>query len=509
MTTPIKPGTRYEIPAPAQDDAELKQLDDLINFLGDVKDSARLRAKEENGVKFLHTRTGTPLGRFWKWLTVGWPGAMEQRKEFRASIKDVLKNIQSSGISEIDVIKLRISQQTLRVRMFTEFDVHQLRNDLKVLRALVKSREKESTNPAPPSDSSMDKKPPVMIVMAKQGVSDSESESLSQDEPVFVSVTELTEKSVPVGGEVDTEGKESPLEDLPLPSSESSSAVSNASIEMPAFHEYSGDELPNEPNMVTQKLAVSPEAKAIESTWPESKKFPAQQLKTQPVPRQLNAKPFPKTTPLFDLEQNSPSEKGETPVTSAAAAPERKIAEGKLEIFHKANSGSRYAIIRLLDADAYVFPSGGNVKDPNERLLSEPLATTAIGVKVFRGTLADDASSRSWGMLVMEGPESDVSAEQKANALYAQYISTLEEAIAMRIAENKSVQTIAIRPWKDRLLSDMDALTLIRSVNRFREQHPGINILIVPSAVGEDRKLQAAVAKVGKDSAPPFASASS
>lgn len=511
MTTPIKPGTRYEMPAPAKDGAELKQLDDLINFLGDVKDTARLRAKEESGVKFLHTRTGTPLGRFWKWMMVGWREAMDQRRLFRESIKDVLENIQSSDASDISLIRHKIENQTLRVRMFKEFDIHQLRNDLKVLRALVKSRENESANPAASSSSSTDKKPPVMIVMAKQKPSVSEEESSDEGAPIprplqnplFTLPLDLKKETSPV--EAEQEAIPVPLDQVadlePEPS------VSLASLETAVILNEHADEKaesPNESGVTVPKPVVPSDATRL-----TSKKLPAPQLNSQPQPRRLKPNSFPKIGSTSVLEQNSSSEKSDTSVTSVAAAPEKKITEGKLEIFTKANSGSRFAMIGLLEADAYVFPSGGNAKDPNEKLRVESIATTASGVKAFRGTLADDVSTRSWGMLVMDSPIDTLSAEQKANALYAQYVRTLEEAVGMRIAENKSIQTIAIRPWKDRLLSDLNAQTLIRSVNRFREQHPETNILIVPSAVGEDRKLQTAIEKIGKDSAAPFASASS
>lgn len=533
MTAPIIPGKRYEISPPGANTDELNSLGGLINFLNDVGDNARLRAKDENGIRFLHTRTGTPLGRFWKWLTVAWPEAKAQRILFKNSVRELLENIQKKHANDADIgsLKDKILNETLEVRNFSEFDLTRLKGDLHELhKALEKKRNHAPVSAATSADKGTDK-PPPMILIAKQKPSGSEDESLSEQAsaqvdadsgPASLSSVGKTGRTARV---VDTQasgthvlktmGKERPSPDAEsdeesaeTPSSSANSvAVSLASVEMAILHDhgFKGLESPAEPSLAAPKLAVPPDAGVIESTWPESSKTAYQAPPPQPQPRRLQAGSSAETGAVSGLGEHSSVAKSTLPLTPARP-PESNITEGKLEIFQKANSGSRFAMIGLLEADAYLFPSGGNAGNPNEKLLLDSVQTAASGVQVFRGQLEGNDSSRRWGMLVMEGPASSSSLadEQKWNALYTQYLQALEEAVALRIDESKSVRTIAIRPWKENLLSDRAAQILVRAVHRFREQHPGITVRIVPSATGEERKLQAALQAVGKDSGPPL-----
>lgn len=406
---------------------ELQKLDDLIKFLDTVGPNARLRAKEENGMKFLHTRTGSHLGRFLKWTTIAWPEARRQRELAKAFVGETLRDIGAADKYGHSVAKLiksykeEILNTTLKVRAFKEFDIADLKNKLTELKKLASTA------------------------------------SIAQ--PARTADTVTAQNSSPDDEEAST------------------SPVSTVSMEMPVLHEYENLELPVNPMLAVQKLGVPADQKLAESIRPPASQYG--DIKPPLQPQRLR------------------------PVSEAPA--------GKLEIFGKAHSGSRYALISLLNADAYVLPSDKGSQNPNQKLLVEAAQTTASSVTAFHGKLADDASSRGWGLLVMDAPASTLSLteEEKADALYAQYLKTLEEAVAMRIGADQPVRNIAIRPWKDRLLSDVAAQTLIRAVNRFREKHPETHILIVPSAMGEERKLQAALEQVGKDSASPFASVSS
>lgn len=531
MTAPIIPGKRYEISPPDANADELNSLGGLINFLNAVGDHARLRAKDENGIRFLHTRTGTPLGRFWKWLTVAWPEAKAQRILFKNSVRELLENIQKKHANDVDIssLKDRILNETLEVRNFSEFDLTRLKGDLHELhKALEKKRTHSAVSAATSAEKGRDK-PPAMILIAKQKPSGSEDDSFSEQAsgqveadsgPASLSSVGKTGRTAKV---IDTQargthvlktmGKEGPSPDsesdeesAETPSSSARSvAVSVASVEMPILQEFEGIALPAEPRLAAPKLAVPPDAGTIESTWPESSKTAYQAPPPQPQPRRLQAGSSAETGAVSGLGEHSSVAKSILPLMPAQP-PESTITEGKLEIFQKANSGSRFAMIGLLEADAYLFPSGGNAGNPNEKLLLDSVQTAARGVQVFRGQLEGNDSSRRWGMLVMEGPASSSSLadEQKWNALYTQYLKALEEAVALRIDESTSVRTIAIRPWKEHLLSDQAAQILIRAVHRFREQHPGITVRIVPSATGEERKLQTALQAVGKDSGPPM-----
>lgn len=505
MTAPIIPGKRYEMSPPDANANELNSLGELINFLNDVGDHARLRAKDENGLRFLHTRTGTPLGRFWKWLTVAWPEAKAQRLLFKKSVSELLENIQKKNANDVEIgsIKDRILNETLAVKSFSEFDLTRLKGDLHELyKALEKKRADSAVSPAIAPEKGRDK-PSAMILIAKQKPSGSEDESLSEQASGKVEADSGSASLSSVGKTggsatlIDTRATGTHVLKTMAkegPSSESESDEDTEDIPLPA-----------EPGLAAPKLAVLPDASAIELTWPESNKTAYHAPPPQRQPQRLKPGPSPEAGPSSGLGERSSVGKSALPPTPVAP-PESKLAEGKLEIFQKANSGSRFAMIGLLEADVYLFPSGGNASNPNEKLLLDSVQTAASGVQVFRGQLEGNDSSRRWGMLVMEGPASNASlaAEQKWNALYTQYLGALDEAVALRIDESQSVRTIAIRPWKEHLLSEQAARILIRAVNRFREQHPGITVRIVPSATGEERKLQAALQAVGKDSGPPM-----
>lgn len=121
------------------------EFDQLVKFLDRVKDTARLRAKTEGGVTFLHTRTGTFFGKFIKKMTVAWPAAKQQRILARECIKSVLDKLDGSN-TQINNLKKTILEDSLAVKDDAEFNLAELRNQLKILRALLKSPTKEKSD---------------------------------------------------------------------------------------------------------------------------------------------------------------------------------------------------------------------------------------------------------------------------------------------------------------------------------------------------------------------------
>lgn len=488
---------------------DLEKLDDLIKFLDTVGPNARLRAKEENGVKFLHTRTGTPIGRFLKWMTIAWPEARRQRERVREFVDNTLKDIGGSdkyGNVANKIIKNYkddILNTTLKVRSFEEFDIAALKSKLTELKNLADAAKASGVafETAIPGarDASPVEKPtpassPLLYHSAKQGPACEDSESASEHEPVFFRLD--TEAPIPTDTAL-------PQDSLTRASDNSITPVSIASIEMPV-HEYADSEAPGTPMLAAQKMGVPVDGKLSESIRASAEPYVSLKPQKPPQsPRNLNPKAFAATRSDPAAVKTTAS----TPL-KPEVTPE-KTPEGKLEIESKSLAGSRFKLISLLEADAYLFPSEGNAKNPNEKLLAGPVPTSSAGLTAFLGSLADNASGRRWGMVVMDSPQASTT-EAESNALYSQYLSAFDAALAMRIAEGKSVQSIAIRPSrKSPVLAEWEAQTLFRAINRIRESHPGINIRIVPSMLNESAKLEKAMNDVGKDSAPPFAASTS
>ncbi len=464
MTTPIKPGTRHEMSPPAKGDAELKQLDDLINFLGGVKDSARLRAKEENGVKFLHTRTGTPLGRFWKWLTVGWPGAMEQRKQFRASIKDVLKNIQSNGASDIDLIKDRIAKQTLRVRMFKEFDIHQLRDDLKELRSLAHSREKKSANQASPSSSSTDKKPPV----DSEEISSSEDYGFLrlQENEDSLSTTDLVHAKPAKPQKPPKEWKPSNREALFKELDEFSSLMDK----------------PIQLDAKTEKLSPSkvdvPPPKSAEEWRPADPETFFKLKEIDEISEQLDA-------PIRLDEKELPSKSTETSVpVMVSASDAADFGCTKLTEFLAASKFKPGAY----EADAYILPSGDEeLRFEYGKISFEegPIVRTDDGITrtSARHSLVRDGMQRNFMQLQLPALRSAEDShlatwdKQRQDAYY-QHLEKLYSS-ALSQAFDNGARTFVIKPFSVGLLTEPEIRAFVNGILEFRRSHPETRIQAV------------------------------
>ncbi len=128
---------RHEIDVATLNEQTIDQLSNLIEFLGRVKPDARLRAKTEGGVSFLHTRTGTFFGQWIKRLTVAWPAAQQQRQLAKNLVQGVLDKLNGDN-PDIQQLKGDILNKTLQLKADKEFDIVQLSNQLKLLRVLLK-----------------------------------------------------------------------------------------------------------------------------------------------------------------------------------------------------------------------------------------------------------------------------------------------------------------------------------------------------------------------------------
>lgn len=136
---------RHEIANNQSGAGAFDEFDQLVRFLDRVKDTARLRAKTEGGVTFLHTRTGTFFGKFIKKMTVAWPAAKQQRILARECIKRVLDKLDGSN-TQINNLKKTILDDSLAVKDDAEFNLVELRNQLKTLRELLKSPTQEKSD---------------------------------------------------------------------------------------------------------------------------------------------------------------------------------------------------------------------------------------------------------------------------------------------------------------------------------------------------------------------------
>lgn len=136
-------GTYHEISKPQTTEDALKKLEKLNGFLATVKDDARVRAKEENGVTFLHTRTGTVFGRFIKWLTAGWPEAVEQRIKARKLIVDILLKIPTNSPKSSE-IKNKILDEALEMDLSDDFDTKSLKEKINDFWIVVRSEKNQN-----------------------------------------------------------------------------------------------------------------------------------------------------------------------------------------------------------------------------------------------------------------------------------------------------------------------------------------------------------------------------
>ncbi len=171
MKQDILARTRHVIDITKQEEEEpaSKKLTKLVDFLDKVKDSARLRAKTEGDISFLHTRTGTFFGRWIKRLTVAWPAAQQQRQLARELVKGVLDNLNSSD-AVIQRLKSEILDKTLEFKVDKEFDIAELRNQLKSLRSLLQSKSEEAAAVDRPSGGQQDAHAAIVSVSSQVGM---------------------------------------------------------------------------------------------------------------------------------------------------------------------------------------------------------------------------------------------------------------------------------------------------------------------------------------------------
>lgn len=443
MTTPIKPGTRYAIPAPAKEADELKQLDDLIDFLGKVKDTARLRAKEENGVKFLHTRTGTPLGKFWKWLTVGWPNAVEQRKLFRASVGKILSGIKENKSEKIGSLKEKILNQTLAVKVLKEFNLQELQNDLRVLREVVKAEKKALSVSMPASNQAPQSNSPVLNVIAKQRADaiESGSDSSSPKELVFIRTTESIAKHRDgVATEVDPEA-------TPYP-------VGQASIEEAVVQNYRAD-TPVEP----RQLAPQPQPKRLKPASP-GEQHSSVIAEGKPTPAQIGV-----------VESDSSS------ATGSARNFGCKPIVGSLT----ASVGEPGNYL----ADCYIFPAD-TPNDLTFKLGTLKFSATAKeqqGISLSSEEHIFHNEQRSVTALRLEGVRNKDAGLAKTldQADREKYLGQLRHRYetALQTAFDKGAKTFVIQPLGSMPLIRSEIDVLRNAINEFQKQHPEVKIQVV------------------------------
>lgn len=144
----VRAGIRYEIPAPNPEEGKLAHLDGLIGFLKQVDDTARLRAKQEKNIQFLHARTGTPVGKLWKLLTIWTPEAVSQRVRAKNLIKAAIEGVESTNL-HLRNLEKEIINVTLKISLFREFDTRRLEAQLSALKKLAEKPEQEANSHQP------------------------------------------------------------------------------------------------------------------------------------------------------------------------------------------------------------------------------------------------------------------------------------------------------------------------------------------------------------------------
>ncbi|MCM0045194.1 MAG: hypothetical protein NBV65_11270 [Burkholderiaceae bacterium] len=461
MTAPMIPGKRYEISSPHANADELNSLGGLIHFLNEVGDNARLRAKDEGGIRFLHTRTGTPLGRFWKWLTVAWPEAKAQRVLFKNSVKELLENIEKKHANDVAIgsLKDRILNETLEVRNFSEFDLTRLKGELHELhKALEKKRTDSPVSPASSPEKEKGK-PPAMILIAKQKPSGSEDESLSEQ----------------ASGQVETDSVPASLSSVGKIEHVAMAVDTRASgthvLKTMRKEAPPSDSESDEPSLAAQKRAVLPDDAASEATWPESQKIAYQALPPQPQPRRL------KPGPSAELGAASgPEEKALPSTTRAASAPVTAGESNMPDFGCKKLTELLSASTRkpgVYEADAYILPSGTEaLKFPFGKISFDPdsVQRTDDGTTLAsaRHALLRDDVSRNFMELRLPAlrPAED-------SHLATLYSSALSQAF------DKGARTFVIQPLGVGLIIELEMRSFAISLREFCTSHPEAKVQAV------------------------------
>ncbi len=446
----------HEMDPPHSEKEALDKLAHLNAFLRDVKPSARLRAKDEGGVTFLHTRTGTFLGRFLKWLTVGWPEAMQQRDQARILIKSVLSEIACSSV-EAKELKQKILDETLEVKKFSEFDIFTLRTQLKSLQYLVQKdgEEKPGSSPIPKSGKNQ--------------------KSNSDEEGFHYGVGVATLNSTPANyGSVDnlpiTDSDDEPEgESKPLALSEHKA---EPSVDPMNNAGPTGDV--TEVGLASDRCATEDQAKSSPPVAPDL---------TQALHDQSDATPSVQTPPSTLATTIEDAAISNQPAEADISAVDKKSSFGCYEITRQLSASGTHKI-QTYQADAYILPD--NADDLQFDLGATKYGSREAqkdGLQIVSGVHSYHDETRNFNKLLLarirkaeDGPLKSLSAEAQAQhhqQLHERYTSALKQAV------DKGAKTIVLKPFRVQLLTPPEIATLAKAIKEFQQTYAEVKIQVV------------------------------
>lgn len=467
MTIPReKPGIRYEIPAHNPDEGILTPLGGLIDFLGQVRGTARLRAKEDGHVKFLHTRTGTPFGRLWKWLTIWTPEAVSQRKQARELIEAIIRNIAGRN-RFIRELKEQILTETLAVKRFEEFDIQKLRKELEKLKEL-------TTSPVVPDTTE---------VAAETATTTAPSSpvKLPSSETTAMATDAAQPHAPPIASGPQPPASAPELPRLDVKALDELDALLSVPLELPE----KADKTPAPPALTTeQKQLIEDLEDAID------------QPLLMPTTEAELVLPMPDTAPAEDI----PSSPASTTTPIAAQAPQSYIVEplrqgqrGLLEI-EQAFAISQTGMMNRYEADAYVLPASMRLQfDVGSLALQRH--SDSNGILVEEGTHHTPQRTRQTHALfriTLDPPAPALQGSARDIGLRDFYRQLFQTLSALKDAPGNRVQNMAIAPVKQRILTDTEAQIFINAASDFQQAHPDVRLLVVATGQAEARRLQTA-----------------
>lgn len=459
-------GVRHDMSAPTSEQDAIDKLDELNTFLGTVKASARLRAKDKEGITFLHTRTGTIFGRFFKWLTVGWPKAVQQRNEVKTLINNVLSKVECNNKNGKE-LKQKILDETLEVKKFSEFNIFKLRSELKSLQYLINNERetKEEDDYISPS---------LTTSETDQDKNDFHYEYEDIRKKPFEPKNK-TPDDLEIASDYESENELlSILNSIPIEKDEKSLS-SVPTVTNPLLHktdvEQELDKESDTVNLDTASVEVTkpaaPEASDQLKDGSDSV-LSGQSSSATVLPSMTNATIFSK------------------PVETSTSAVEKTISSfGCHELNNKLDASSTHKI-GTYHADAYILPSGADD-------LEFGLGTSHFesgkevhdGIHYFAGTHSYHDETRNVKKLLItpirnveDGHLSVMTENEQAQyhqKLYNRYTHALNRA-AM-----DGAKTVALKPLRNQmqLLTQQEIETLARAVKDFQRDHAEVNIQIV------------------------------
>ncbi len=465
--------TRHDINAPSDEKDAVEKLEKLNEFLGKVKTSARLRAKDELGTTFLHTRTGTIFGRFLKWLTVGWPEAIRQRQQAKTLIEDVLSKLNCES-GDAKALKDKIINETLAVKKFSEFNIINLKTQLNSLRNLIESDNKEKS-----AQHLVEKSPKNLISNADSEASANSRSSSDEDDFQFrcdINRPKLkkAENIINLNLLIESDSEEDPEDELAsllreVISSKKTIATPTGDTRLVSNTTEAQDTLsPGNMPDESGKTTASTQSLAAESAvLPE----------TQAPPVPLAQLTPDATDPAISVK----------PADINISAKEEKSSFGCYEI-KRPLSASKVHKIGAYQADAYILP--GSADDLEFDLGKSDFHFQSKekfqdDLRLFTGTHSYHDEKRSFKKLLLspireteDGPVKSMSAAQQVT-----YLQVLRERYtsALTLAAEHGAKTIALKPLSTPfgLLTSSEIETLAQAVTDFQKTHAGVKIQLV------------------------------